>query len=209
MSRFLCLLCGALFLLPLTCALSDETTDDSTELLHYTEKDLPTDEKDPAGVSEIEEFAKGRGFRYGRDTRRAARGDQKALKAFFQLAHDADGAAAESINGVPAMVFHLLGDKKFAQFLAAQPLPYRMMVRDLILGHGFPYLSRYFPETTRLLFQREMTHSRGSTFLCENCPDGKAITSWSAPSSVTNTPSRCAGRNRTFSSCDGTSITEN
>jgi hypothetical protein len=30
------------------------------------------------------------------------------------------------------------------------------MVRDLILGHGFPYLRRYFPETTRLLFQREM-----------------------------------------------------
>ena len=157
MSRFLCLVCGALFLLPLTGALSDEKTDNSTELLHYTEKDLPTDEKDPAGLSEIEEFAKGRGFRYGRDTRRAARGDQKALKAFFQLAHDADGAAAESINGVPAMVFHILGDKKFAQFLATQPLPYRMMVRSLIQGHGFPYLSRYFPETTKLLFQREMT----------------------------------------------------
>ena len=156
MSRFLCLLCGALFLLSTTFARSDETTDDSTELLHYTEKDLPTDEKDPAGVSEIEEFANGRGFRYGRDTRRAARGDQKALKAFFQLAHDADGAAAESISGVPTMVFHILGDAKFAKFLAAQPLPYRMMVRDMILGHGFPYLRRHFPETTRLLFQREM-----------------------------------------------------
>lgn len=156
MSRFLWFLSGALSLLPLTCGLRAEATDDPAALLHYIEKDLPTEEKDPAGVSEIEEFASARGFHYGRDTRRAARGDQKALKAFFQLAHDADGAAAESISGVPTMVFHILGDAKFAQFLAAQPLPYRMMVRDLILGHGFPYLRRYFPETTRLLFQREM-----------------------------------------------------
>lgn len=157
MSRFLWLLCAALFLLPVTCGFSDETADDSAELLRYTEKDLPTDEKDPAGPSEIEEFARARGFRYGRDTRRAARGDQKALKEFFQLAHDADGAAAEIISGVPAMVFHILGDPKFAQFLAAQPLPYRMMVRNEILGHGLPYLQRHFPETTRVLFQREMT----------------------------------------------------
>src|SRR5678816_1734 len=138
MPRFLWLVSGVLSLLPLTCGLKADGADDPAELLHYTETDLPTEEKDPAGVSEIEEFASARGFRYGRDTRRAARGDQKALKAFFQIAHDADGAAAESINGVPTMVFHILGDAKFAQFLAAQPLPYRMMVRDLILGHGFP-----------------------------------------------------------------------
>ena len=62
------------------------------------------------------------------------------------------------------MVFHILGDAKFAQFLAAQPLPFRMMVRNRILGDGLPspasaYLSRYFPETTKLLFQREMIGS--------------------------------------------------
>jgi hypothetical protein len=151
------LLSGALFLLPLTCALSAEAANDSTELLHYTEKDLPTDEKDPAGPSEIEELANARGFRYGRDTRRAAHGDQKALKEFFQLAHDADGAAAEIISGVPTVVVHILGDAKLAQFLAAQPSPFRMMVRNEFLGHGLPYLRRHFPETTRLLFQREMT----------------------------------------------------
>ena len=104
-------------------------TEGSLDLLHFTEKDLPSPEKDPAGPSEIEEFARGRGFNYARDTRRAARGDTKALKKFFVLAQDADGAAAEGIAGVPTVVYHLLGDAKFAAFLSAQPLPYRMMVR--------------------------------------------------------------------------------
>ncbi len=130
-------------------------------LLHFTEKDLPADEKDPAGPSEIDEFAQGRGFDYAKDTRRAARGDAKALKKFFEIAEGADGAAAESIAGVPTVVYHLLGDEKFAKFLAAQPLPFRIMVRNRILGDGLPapasgYLNRYFPLTTRILFQREM-----------------------------------------------------
>ena len=59
------------------------------------------------------------------------------------------------------MVYHLLGDEKFAKFLATQPLPYRMMVRSEILGDVLPvpasaYLARYFPLTTKLLFRREM-----------------------------------------------------
>src|SRR4026208_515240 len=74
MPRFLWLVSGVLSLLPLTCGLKADGADDPAELLHYTEKDLPTEEKDPAGVSEIEEFASARGFRYGRDSRRAARG---------------------------------------------------------------------------------------------------------------------------------------
>ena len=86
--------------------------------LHFTEKDLPTREKDPAGASEIEQFARGRGLNYAAVTRRAARGDAKALKQFFSLAQDADGAAAESIGGVPTVVYHILGDEKFAKFLA-------------------------------------------------------------------------------------------
>ena len=129
--------------------------------LHFTEKDLPIDEKDPAGLSEIDEFALGKGFHYARDTRRAARGNAKELKKFFELAQDADGAAAESISGMPTVVYHLLGDEKFAKFLATQPLPFRMMVRNRILSDGLIppgglYLSRHFPQTAQLLFRREM-----------------------------------------------------
>ena len=129
--------------------------------LHFTEKDLPSREKDPAGESEIEQFASGRGLNYAAVTRRAARGDGKALKQFFSLAQDADGAAAESIGGVPTVVYHILGDEKFAKFLLAQPLPYRMMVRNRILSDGLMppasvYLSRHFPLTAKALFQREM-----------------------------------------------------
>ena len=129
--------------------------------LHFTEEDLPTDEKDPAGPSEIDETARAHGFNYASGTRRAARGDAKALKKFFELAQDADGAAAESMGGVPTVVYHLLGDEKFAKFLLAQPLPYRMMVRNRILSDGLMapaslYLSRHFPQTTKALFRREM-----------------------------------------------------
>lgn len=129
--------------------------------LHFTEKDLPSSEKDPAGESEIEQFARSRGFQYAPGTRRAARGDLKALKEFFTIAQKADGAAAESITGVPTVVYHLLGDEKFAKFLAAQPVPYRMMVRNEILGDGplLPvslYLRNHFPETARTLFRLEM-----------------------------------------------------
>jgi len=135
--------------------------DDPDGLLHFTEKDLPTRERDPAGPSEIEQFARERGFNYAADTRRAARGDAKALKQFFSLAYDADGAAAESIAGVPTVVYHILGDEKFAKFLVAQPLPYRMMVRNMIVGDGYTphaadYLRRHFPQTTSALFHREM-----------------------------------------------------
>ena len=59
----------------------------------FTEKDLP--ERDEQG-SEIDEFARGRGFSYSAVTRRAARGDPKALKQFFVLADGVDGAAGYS-----------------------------------------------------------------------------------------------------------------
>ena len=59
------------------------------------------------------------------------------------------------------MVYHLLGDEKFAEFLVAQPLPFRMMVRNLIVHDGLMpptsvYLSRHFPRTAKALFRREM-----------------------------------------------------
>ena len=127
----------------------------------FTEEDLPSLKQDPAGPSEIDEFARGRGFHYARDTRRAARGDFKALKKFFEIANDADGAARESIAGVPTTVYHLLGDVKFAKFLGAQPITYRMMVRNLILGDGLVQgealkFNREFPESARVLFPREL-----------------------------------------------------
>jgi hypothetical protein len=41
--------------------------------LHFTDKDLPTQEKDPAGESEIDQFASGRGLNYAAVARRASR----------------------------------------------------------------------------------------------------------------------------------------
>jgi hypothetical protein len=135
--------------------------DEAPGRLTFTEKDLPEDEKDPAGLSEIDEFARGRGFDYARVARRAARGDAKALKQFFAIAKDVDGAAAESHAGMPTTVYHLLGDEKFALFLMGQPLAYRMMVRNSILSDGLPapakiYLPRHFPKTAKVLFRKEM-----------------------------------------------------
>jgi len=131
------------------------------ERLKFTEDDLPKDERDPAGLSEIDEVARRNGFNYAKVTRRAARGDLKALKQFFSLSDAVDGAAAESYFGTPTVVYHLLGDEKFAHFLQAQPTAYRMMVRNRIVGDGMPaaprvYLPPYFPETAKVLFQKEM-----------------------------------------------------
>lgn len=129
--------------------------------LHFTEEDLPSQKKDPAGLSEIEDCAKKRGFDYATITRRAARGDSKALKQFFAMAKDVDGAAAESYSGMPTAVYHILGDQKFARFLQNQPLAYRMMVRQSILSDGpmtpaILYLRQHFPETTKTLFRLEL-----------------------------------------------------
>jgi hypothetical protein len=127
---------------------------------HYTEKDLPKTPK-KSDESEIDEFARRRGFDYATVTRRAARGDAKALRQFFELSRDVDGAAAESHTGVPMMVYHILGDQKFAEFLAAQPIAFRLLVRQEIptdwpMIPGDNYLRRHFPETTKVLFRREI-----------------------------------------------------
>jgi len=129
---------------------------DTSEQLRFTEKDLPKDEKGPPGYSEIDDFARRRGFNYAAITRRAARGEAKALKQFFAISQDVDGAAAESHAGVPTAVYHILGDEKFAKFLNAQPLAYRIMVRNSIASDGSVYLRHHFPETTKTLFRREM-----------------------------------------------------
>ncbi len=127
--------------------------------LFFDESDLP--EKDPTGSSEIDDAARARGFDYGKVTRRAAQGDPKALEQFFALAQEADGAAAESIAGMPTVVVHLLGDAKLAKYLAAQPVSRQVLVRNIVVGDGaLPpttlYLQRHFPETTKMLFPREL-----------------------------------------------------
>jgi len=133
----------------------------ASERLQFTEEDLPKDEKDPAGPSEIDDFARRRGFNYVKVTRRAARGDTRALKQFFEIAQDVDGAAAESYAGMPAVVYHLLGDEKFAKFLGTRPLAFRLMVRNSIVSDraapsATVYFRRHFPGATKVLFRREM-----------------------------------------------------
>ena len=112
---------------------------DDSERSQFTEENLPKDEKYPAGVSEIDDVARRLGFNYARVTRRAARGDEKALKQFFAMAKEVDGAAAESYSGMPTVVYHLLGDAKFAKFLNGQSMAYRIMVRNSVASktaHG-------------------------------------------------------------------------
>jgi len=124
---------------------------------HYTEKDLP-EKDDPKNPSEINTLARRLGFNYDMTVRAAARGDAKALKQFFAMAEHVDGAAAESYSGTPTIVFHLVGDAKFAAFLKAQPAKFRLMVRNSLAGDSATaYLRRHFPETVAILFYREMT----------------------------------------------------
>jgi hypothetical protein len=94
--------------------------------------------------------------------RNAAKGDPDALKRFFGIT-DTDGAAAEEHSAVFAAVFHLVGDNKFAAFLAKQPLAYQLEVRKLFYQHPITYpfetieyLRRHFPKTTKILFRREI-----------------------------------------------------
>ena len=127
--------------------------------LHFTPKDLPVD--DPAGESEIDEFARRRGLDYTSVARRAARSEAEALKQFFALSDGVDGAAAESHAEYLPVVYHLVGDAKLSQFLAAQPLAFRVMVRNAILGYTpmasvSDYLDRHFPETTKTLIPGEI-----------------------------------------------------
>jgi hypothetical protein len=124
---------------------------------HFTEKDLP-EKDDPKNPSEINTLARRLGFNFDKTIRAAARGEAKALKQFFAMAEDVDGAAAESYSGTPWTVFHLVGDAKFAAFLKAQPLKFRLMVRNSIAGDSaVAYLRRHFPETIAILYNREMT----------------------------------------------------
>lgn len=127
--------------------------------LHFTQNDLPQD--DPAGESEIDEVARRRGLNYTSVARRAARGEAEALKQFFALSEDVDGAAAESHAQYLPVVYHLVGDARLSEFFVAQPLAFRVMVRNAILSYTrmepvTDYLNRHFPETTKTLIPREI-----------------------------------------------------
>ena len=128
--------------------------------LHFTEKDLPKPVKKGEPLSEIDEFVRGRGLDYAAVAKRAARGDAEALRQLFEISKDVDGAGAESHRGVDTVVYHLLGDKKFAQFLEGEPISDRMTVRNLIVEFepmaDEEYLRRNFPLTAQLLFRREI-----------------------------------------------------
>jgi hypothetical protein len=129
--------------------------------LHFTAKDLPSREK-------------GSGWRIGDRTIRAWEKIRLRRRHAARCAWRRQGAETIFLararcrwrgggkhRGVPTVVYHILGDEKFAKFLLAQPLPYRMMVRNRILSDGLMppasvYLSRHFPLTAKALFQLEM-----------------------------------------------------
>jgi Bacterial SH3 domain len=129
-------------------------------VMFFEEKDLP----DKHGADdELGIYGRAHGFVYARVARNAAKGDPASLKKYFGIT-DTDGAAAEEHSSVLAMVFHLVGDTRFASFLGAQALAYQLEVRKLFLQHDvtYPfetveYLRRHFPKTTRILFRREIT----------------------------------------------------
>jgi hypothetical protein len=124
---------------------------------YYTEKDLPKGPEDSG--EEIDEQARKQGVNYYKVTLAAARGDKKALKTFFTLG--LDGAAAEThITSIEAVVIHLVGDDKFAEFLRTQPPEFREDVSvGWELGTFFPfnpkeYFQRHFPKSAKLVFDR-------------------------------------------------------
>lgn len=126
----------------------------------FEEKDLPTKHgpDDELGI-----YGRAHGIVYARVARNAAKGDADALQRFFAIT-DTDGAAAEEHSAIFSAVFHLVGDNRFAAFLAKQPLSYQLDVRKSFYEHPvtYPfetveYLRRHYPKTTKILFRREIT----------------------------------------------------
>lgn len=104
---------------------------------HFTEKDLPQAADNPRNQSELGMFGRSHGFNYYATVRASARGDAKALKRFFAISKEVDGGVAESHAGVPYIVYHLLGDAKFAAFLKAQPVEYAICANSHTCDQGF------------------------------------------------------------------------
>jgi uncharacterized delta-60 repeat protein len=109
--------------------------------------------------------AKARGVNYYKVLTAASNGDLKAMAKFFSLAQFMDGAAAEGYDPEAWKLFHVVGDKTFAEFLRRQPLGDQVSARGTLIGGGSSeemfanladYLQRHFPETTKILFRGEI-----------------------------------------------------
>jgi uncharacterized delta-60 repeat protein len=116
-------------------------------------------------LGETASSAKGRGVNYYKVLTAASNGDKKALAQFFSLAEFMDGAAAEGYYPEAWELFHVVGDKTFAEFLRRQPLGDQVSARGTLIGRGSSeemfanladYLQRHFPETTKILFRGEI-----------------------------------------------------
>jgi TPR repeat/Bacterial SH3 domain len=117
--------------------------------LFFTKDDLPP--KREKG-DEIDETAREQGVNYYEVTQAAARGDQQALRTFFNLG--GDGAAGEEHEGVMCVVIHLIGDDAYAKCLREQS-------RDFVSVEGsgivWPfrdkeYFRQHFPKSAKFLF---------------------------------------------------------
>jgi hypothetical protein len=77
-----------------------------------------------------------------------------------------DEEAAEAHFPHAMELFHVVGDKTFAEFLRRQPLGDQVGARGIVIeagseeefanGADVDYLQRYFPETTRIFFRGEI-----------------------------------------------------
>jgi uncharacterized protein YgiM (DUF1202 family) len=145
---------------------------------YYTEKDLPKGPEDSG--EEIDEQTSKQGVNYYEVSRAAARGDKKALKAFFSVG--LDGAAAEThITSIVEVVIHLAGDDKFAEFLREQPPEFREDISaGWELGTFSPfdpkeYFQQHFPKSAKLVFPEYHQLIRGYTdFIKRNPKDSEA-----------------------------------
>src|SRR5438034_1727118 len=117
--------------------------------LYFTQADLPP--KSEKGV-ESDERAREQGINYYDVTQAAARGDQKALKTFDNIA--ADGGAAEEHEGVMCVVIHLIGDDAYAKYLREQSRDFvSIQGTDLVFPfNGKEYFRQHFPKSAKYLF---------------------------------------------------------
>jgi hypothetical protein len=107
-----------------------------------------------------------RGVNYYKVLTVASNGDKKALAQFFSLADSMDGEAAEGYYPQAWELFHVVGDKNFANFVRDLPLTDQVGVRGTLIAGASDeefgstadvhYLQRYFPEATKILFRAEI-----------------------------------------------------
>jgi hypothetical protein len=103
-----------------------------------------------------------RGVNYYKVLTLASNGDKQALAQFFSFEDFMDGEAAEGYYPQAWELFHVVGDKNFANFVRGLPWGDQLRVRGMIAGMSDEefaytadrdYLQRYFPETTKILFR--------------------------------------------------------